>query len=160
MNEDNKRRDFIKKTGTVFTFGVFASTFSSVINSCDKNEIAPAPDPVTVDIDITKYPNLMIPGNFQLIELNLEGGRKQKIIINRIDDNNFVALDTICKHQGCEVTPPDSPTKDIMCYCHNVSFDLKNGKVKVKPISDHVPDLINFKVFSFDAANNILKVVI
>ena len=32
MNKDNERREFLKKAGAVFTFGMFASSFAAIIN--------------------------------------------------------------------------------------------------------------------------------
>jgi len=160
MNKDNERREFLKKAGAVFTFGMFASSFAAVINSCEQDEVLPAPDPETYDIDLTPFPMLANPGGFTKTNITLKNGSKVNLIIHRIDINNFVVLESICRHMGCEVILPSSANEDILCPCHNVKYDLKTGNITVKPISDPVPNLIKFKVFAYDQAKNVLKVVI
>lgn len=159
MSENNnKRREFLKKTGTVFTFGVFASSFASIINSCEQDEVIPAPEPETVDVNLSPYPALATPGGFALVKVTKKDGTKLDVIIKRIDMTTFVVLDTLCRHQGCTVTLPDSADKDIICYCHNVTFDMNSGAVKDKPITDAVPALLIYKVFAYDATANVLKI--
>jgi len=159
MSENNnQRRDFIKKAGTVFTFGAFASSFASVINSCEQDEIVPAPAPETVDVSLSPYSELANPGGFALVKVTKKDGTKIDVIVKRIDMTTFVVLDTLCRHQGCTVTLPESANEDIICYCHNVTFDMNTGEVKVKPIADAVPALIKYKVFAYDATTNVLKI--
>lgn len=159
MSENNnKRREFLKKTGTVFTFGVFATSFASIMNSCEQDEVIPAPEPETVDVSLAPYPQLATPGNFSLVKVTKKDGTKMDVIIKRIDMSTFVVLETICRHMGCTVTLPDSADKDIICNCHNVTFDMNTGAVKVKPIADAVPALVKFKVFAYDATANVLKI--
>lgn len=158
LENNNQRREFLKKTGTVFTFGVFASSFASIINSCEQDEVIPAPAPETVDVNLSPYTALAAPGGFALVKVTKKDGTKLDVIIKRIDTSTFVVLDTLCRHQGCTVTLPDSADKDIICYCHNVTFDMNSGAVKVKPIADAVPALLSYKVFAYEAASNILKI--
>jgi len=159
MSENNnERRDFLKKAGTVFTFGVFASSFASVITSCEKDEVVPAPPIETVDVSLNPYPDLATPGKFALVKVTKKDGTKLDVIVKRVDMSTFVVLDTLCRHQGCTVTLPDSADKDIICYCHNVTFDMNTGEVKVKPIADAVPALIKYKVIAYESATNLLKI--
>ena len=155
-----ERRDFIKKAVAVFSFGLFASSFGAVMNSCEKDEVVDPPEPETVEIDLNPYPVLANPGGFSMVKVTKKDGSKVDVIINRIDQTTFSVIDTICRHMGCTVTLPSSSANDIICLCHNVQFNLKSGEVTVKPIPDAVPNLTKYKVFEYVAASNVLKVIL
>lgn len=53
------------------------------------------------------------------------------VCVYRIDDDTFIALDTRCTHQGCEVKPQGD---FLVCPCHGSEFS-KTGKV-VNPPAD------------------------
>ncbi len=160
MKDNNERRDFIKKASAVFTFGVFASSFGAVVNSCEKDEVQAAPEPETIDIDLAPFPKLANPGGFAMVKITLKTGAKVDVIVNRLDQSSFSVLDSTCRHLGCQVTLPDTESSDIICYCHNVQFNLRTGAVTVKPIPDAVPGLTKYKVFAYDQAKNILQIVV
>jgi Rieske Fe-S protein len=160
-NTNNERREFIKKAGAVAAFGVFASSFASVINSCEQDQVKPAPaikDPETVDVDIIKFPALQTNGGSVATTVELKSGEKVSIYIHRIDDTNFSVLDPICKHAGCPVNLPSAPGADMICPCHDVHFSAVTGAVTNSPIGAVNP-MKTYKVFKYDAATNILKVI-
>ena len=160
-NTKNDRREFLKKVGAVAAFGAFATSFAAVINSCEQDQVVPAPpikDPETVDVDLNQFPILATAGNTASTRVTLKDGSKQSIYIHRIDATTFSVFDPTCRHMGCTVNLPESGA-DIVCPCHDVHFSPIDGSVKVKPIPDAVPSLKTFKVFKFDATTNTLKIL-
>jgi Rieske Fe-S protein len=158
MNDkmSNNRRDFLKKVGAVATMGVFASSFAAIINSCEQDEVKPAPDPETVDIDVS---GISSAGAIAKFTATLKNGDKKNLAITRVDAVTFVVLDLHCPHQGCTVDIA-AGGQDFNCPCHDVKFNSLTGAVTVKPIADSFPGLTKYKVFAFDAATNILKIII
>lgn len=160
MENNNKRRDFIKKTGAFIGLGILTPSIASVVTSCEKDEVVSLPPPDTYDIDISKYPPLMTVGGMLSVSITLNNGSNKGLVIRRDSEDEFTVLDSLCRHQGCVVELPNEPTGDLLCPCHNVTFSFDTGEVKDKPISDAVPDLLPIKVFEFDKQNNILKLEI
>ena len=153
---NNNRRDFLKKVGSVAAIGVFASSFAAVINSCEQDEVKPAPDPETVDIDVSSIP---ASGGVAKVIATLKSGDKKSLAITRVDAVTFIVLDLHCHHQGCAVDIA-ALGQDFNCPCHDVKYNPLTGAITVKPISDSFPGLTKYKVFDFNASTNILKIII
>lgn len=167
MEKNKDRRNFMKKAGTFLGLGILAPTIGTVATSCERDEVQviDPPPPTTYDIDLNEYPALKTVGgdaafSLDLIDENGEVYQKLSIVAKRASEDEFWVLDALCRHQGCDVILPDSPDGDLVCPCHNVDFSFETGEVTNKPISDPVPDLKKIKVFEFDKANNILKLLI
>lgn len=167
MEKNKDRRNFMKKAGAFIGLGVLAPTLGSVATSCERDEVQviDPPEPTTYDINLNDYPALKTVGGDAAFSLDLvdEDGnvyQKLSIVAKRVSEDEFWVLDALCRHQGCDVILPDSPDGDLVCPCHNVYFDFETGEVTDSPISDHVPDLKQIKVFGFDKENNILKLLI
>lgn len=106
------RRELIKNlaSGSVTLFVVPA-----VITSCAKDD--PDPDPIpdpdvlTIDLTLSKYDNLGSAGGF-IIEEDI-------IVINTGDA--FIALSSLCTHQGCGVSYNHGDA-NLPCPCHGSVF--------------------------------------
>lgn len=162
MDKNNNRRKFIKSAGAFIGIGVLTPTLGTVVSSCERDEVEvvePAP-PATYDINLNDYPALKTVGGDANASVTLNNGDELGLVIKRASEDEFYVLDSLCRHQGCTVGLPDSPTGDLVCPCHSVKFSFKTGLVTDKPISDAVPDLKKIKVFEFDKANSILKLLI
>ena len=59
------------------------------------------------------------------------GGRP--VIIVRLSDDDFLAISSVCTHQGCEVNLPGQRHGEILCECHDSVFDRKSGAVLQGP---------------------------
>lgn len=121
------RRDLIKNiaAGTVTLFVVPAVITSCEKDSPDPDNIPGDPDKNVLTIDLTdgKYSNLSSAGG-SVVESDI-------IIINTGDD--FIALSSVCTHQGCQVgyNPGNG---NLPCPCHGSIFST-SGSVLNGPAS-------------------------
>lgn len=158
MENNNQRRDFLKKAGTVVGIGVFASAFGSVITSCERDEIVPAPDPETIDLDMSKYPQLATVGAMDIIEIQRKDGSPLKLFLKRASIDHFIVLEALCRHQVGPLVLPSTPEGSLRCVLHSATFNTDTGALINNPTSDTVPDLIKFRVFEFNRTTNILRI--
>ena len=116
------RRDLIRNiaAGTVTLFVV-----PSFVTSCEDDPEDPNPDPDTLIIDLAdnKYSNLTTAGGSH-IESSI-------IIINTGD--LFIALSSVCTHQGCTVSY-NHGNSNLPCPCHGSVFNT-TGAVLNGPAS-------------------------
>ena len=113
------RRELIKNVaaGTITLFVVPAA-----FTSCEKDPIDPDdnnnPDDniLTIDLTAAKYSDLGSAGGFVM-----EG---DIIIINTGD--GFIALSSICTHQGCTVSY-DSGSNNLPCPCHGSVYSTSGS---------------------------------
>ena len=105
-NYKNDRREFIKKAGAVFGIGVFGTSFATIINSCERDEVVKY-EPDTVDVDISQYPQLANIGGMAKVDVELDNGQIKTIVIRRDSETEFTVLDALCRHQNCIVNLPD-----------------------------------------------------
>ena len=121
------RRDLIQR---VLLGSTALVVMPSVLTSCTKEsapDMASDPGPgqspggsmITID--------LSSPDNSSL---NTAGGSKnvQRIIVINTGSGNFVALSTVCTHEGCTVVY-DSGAGDIKCPCHGSVFSITGSVV-------------------------------
>ncbi len=117
------RREVIQK---FITGGTVLVIVPSVIESCVKN--SPADNGTfnsgtTITVDLSQANNA---------SLNKSGGSviTQNILVINLD-NQFVALSSICTHQGCTVGY-NKVANDIECPCHGSIYSV-SGSVVVGP---------------------------
>ena len=106
------RRDVVQR---IVLGGTILVVMPSVLTSCSKDpgpDAGPGPGPGSSPITI----DLSIAGNSSL---NTTGGSKivQNIIVINTGSDIFVALSSICTHQGCTVGY-NSGAGNIQCPCH------------------------------------------
>lgn len=116
------RRDLIQK---VLLGGTVLVLVPSVFKSCSKD---PATDPgggnkpgTKINLDLSLADNS---------SLNTTGGSKivQNIIVINTGNGNFVALSSVCTHQGCTVGY-DSTAGNIKCPCHGSVYATSGGVI-------------------------------
>lgn len=158
MNKNSDRRDFLKKAGTVFGVGIFAGAFGSVMTSCERDEIVAAPDPETIDLDMSKYPQVSAVGSMAIIEIQRQDGSPLKLFLKRASEDHYIVLEALCRHQTGPLELPGTPGGSLRCIIHGATFNTDNGALINNPTSDTVPDLIKFRVFEFNKQTNILRI--
>ena len=99
--------------------------------------------PAQINLDLTMPENLSLAnaGGSKLV--------KDLIIINSGNDN-FVALSSICTHEGCTVGY-DSTSGNIKCPCHGAQFTT-SGSIISGPVGTPL------KSFPITKSNNILTI--
>jgi cytochrome b6-f complex iron-sulfur subunit len=123
-----KRRELIRNlaSGSITLFVVPA-----VLTSCAKEDPDPDPGPdpdpdpgvLTIDLADTKYSSLGSVGGYYI--------EKQVIVINT--GEGFIALSSICTHQGCVVSY-NHGNDNLPCPCHGSVFST-TGSVLEGPAS-------------------------
>lgn len=118
------RREYLQKFVLGGTVLILAPT---VIESCSKNNQGPAtgdtnppPSGKTITIDLTS------PGN---AVLNAAGGSKivQSILVINTG-SGYVALSSICTHQGCTVGYNPNVNR-IQCPCHGSEYSTTGAVI-------------------------------
>lgn len=123
-----KRRDFLNNAGAALGVGLIAQT----VASCSKSSVTPAaPSPSGLTIDLSS------PANSAL---NTTGGfiLTKGIYIICTAPSTYIALSSVCTHQGCTVSFSSS-SKKFSCPCHGGMFDI-SGKVLVGPPTSPLPE--------------------
>lgn len=101
----------------------------SILQSCSKD---PDTDPdngdnnnnntggtkITIDLTNPTYSALNTVGGFKIV---------QSIIVANTGSNTFVAVDSVCTHNGCTVEYSNS-SSNFVCPCHGSAFS-KTGSV-------------------------------
>jgi cytochrome b6-f complex iron-sulfur subunit len=117
------RRELIQRvlTGSTLLFLV-----PSVLQSCTKEPIEdpgtdPGPasgDPIVIDLTLSDYSSLTTQGNYKII--------RSVIVINT--GSAFVALSSVCTHEGC-IVRYDASSDKINCPCHNSVFSTSGSVI-------------------------------
>ncbi len=106
-----QRREFIIKS---LQAGA-AVAVPVVYSSCSKDDdedLLPPGESITIDLDSSQYSQLKTDGNAVIV---------QKVIVANSGSEEFVALSSICTHQGCEISYNHS-TGNFPCPCHGSVF--------------------------------------
>ena len=96
----NERRDFLKKAGIFLGVGLTATSVSSFLTSCEKNQYIVMPPPVTYPLKIADFPGLdtvgkSVPVNFTYNNFDYN------LLITKKPDGTYSVLDPVCPHAGC-----------------------------------------------------------
>ena len=114
-----KRRDFLNSASGVFGVSIIAQ----VMESCSKSSMVPTPTAgFTVDLNSPSNSALKTVGGFILT---------QSIYVICTASSTYVALSSICTHQGCMVNY-GAASKQFSCPCHGGLYDI-SGKVLSGP---------------------------
>ncbi len=113
-----QRRDFIK---TIFlgvaTSGLGTSRWSSLIVAEAHAEDVPFPAG-QFSFRISDYP----PLSEDLGSISLEIPGIPNILVTRLQSGEFVAVTSVCTHEGCSVNPYSSDFGGMHCPCHRSLF--------------------------------------
>ena len=144
------RRELINR---ITIGGITFLVMPSVITSCSKpaadNPVTPpgpggTPPPsgnITIDLTDPKYSALNTTGGFTVV---------QSIIVANLGSGNFVALSSVCTHQGCTIAF-NSAVNNFPCPCHGSVFST-TGAVVNGPASTPL------KAYTVSKSGNILTI--
>jgi len=140
------RREIIKKVvlGTTSLLII-----PEIISSCSEKEpIEPIDNSETFTIDLTDdtYAALTVTGGFMIIQ--------GKIIANTGSDI-FVAVESICSHQGGTLTYSHSENV-FRCPVHNAAFSYRGVVIELPAVEDPVVRAI--KAYTVTKEGNILTI--
>lgn len=94
-----------------------------VFTGCSKGSLAPGrPNEITIDLGSPAYASLNTAGNSVIIS---------GVIVANTGNGNFVALDSICTHQGCTISYSYA-SNNFPCPCHGSVFS-STGAVLAGP---------------------------
>lgn len=143
------RRDFLTR-GTLAMAGA-----AVVVTGCGDGDFGPTsvvvvPVSGRVTVKVSTVPALATVGQLALV-----GPRASFIAAKRTGPASFVAISTVCTHQGCETA---IQANAFECPCHGSRFDA-DGRVTRQPqnSSGSATNLPTFAT-SYDAATDILTI--
>ena len=132
-----ERKDFLNLLGTsAVTLSIF-----SLIESCSKTGSSPAGN-VDFNLDVSLSQNAVLLSNGgYLISNNV-------IIINLA--GTYVALSSICTHEGCSVGY-NNGARNLQCPCHGAVFATSGAVLRG-------PAQTSLKQYQVDISGNILHI--
>jgi len=118
------RRDVIQKvligtTALIVIPSAFNSCTKTPISPTDNSTPPPAGTKITLDLTTTDYSALNSTGGSVVV---------QNIIVVNTGGGVFVALSSVCTHQGCTVNYSSSGS-NFVCPCHGSSYTLTGSVV-------------------------------
>jgi cytochrome b6-f complex iron-sulfur subunit len=142
---DISRKEFIKKS-VMLSGGLVLLPVIGNFSGCTAGQETTKVSDNDGLIEYNNLGRLKNLGDSELIDIET-GTTTSKIILIRLEGSNFVALNPVCTHKGCEL----SKKRDFLeCPCHGSEFDFK-GNVLKGPASE---PLQSFKT-EFDGKNTV-----
>ena len=146
------RADFMKKAG----LSIGGILLLNCLQACaPEDDVIPAPGPgtgtggtaldFTLDLNMASNASLRNVGGFLVVS-------SQRVIVVRLANNNFLAVQSNCTHQGTTVTYR-SGTNDFFCPNHGSVFS-SSGSVVTGPATTP----LRVYKFSFDVTANSVRV--
>lgn len=129
--------------GSIASAGVIAGCENDTVKSSDSS----------YEFNVSTEAILAVEGGAIMKSLGEVNAGKPVIII-RSGEKTFVVLSSVCTHQGCQVSLPNSLGGDLVCGCHNSIFSSTDGSVKQGPATDPLQRFAT----SFDSGKNILTI--
>ncbi len=111
MNRRELIRNIAAGTATIFVVPALITSCEEDLSDPDNNN-----NVLTIDLNDDKYKSLGSAGGF-IVERSI-------IILNTGDD--YIALSSICTHQGCEVSY-DHSKSNLPCPCHGSIFSTSGS---------------------------------
>ena len=159
MNLQDKRRKFLIQGLTGIGITVCAGTIATLLSSCESNEtVTPSEQtfPVALSLTLNELEPLSTIGGAVLYNVP-DYNAGNDIIIIRLESAKFLVVTSICTHNGCGLSLPDTDIASIYCGCHDARFSPITGEVIQQPNTGRATNLKTF-VNSYDATSNVLSV--
>ena len=132
------RRQFFRQAGVAAMWAGSAA----LLEQCEKDEVAPkASANFTLDLSSPANSALQTVGGAVV---------KNGVIVIRKSASEYVALSTVCTHEGCTINYSSSSNR-LVCPCHGSIFS-NTGQVIQGPASSALPQ------YTVSVSGNILTV--
>lgn len=105
--------------------------------------------PGRITVKVSTVPGLASVGQLALVE-----PRTALVAVKRTGPTSFVALSTVCTHQGCETA---IQANAFECPCHGSRFDA-DGRVTRQPQGGGSATNLPTYATSYDSATDILTI--
>lgn len=143
---NNKRRDFLRQTGTVLGIGLMLPVLPAFISSCSSSTPT---GPSEITINISDYAGLSVDGTAVYVSKNGFNSGKP-VIVTRVSSGVFRVLSAKCTHEGETVGLPTGST--MRCPSHGAVFSTVDGIVISGPANSPLQKFTG----TFDTVNNTL----
>jgi Rieske Fe-S protein len=118
VRDTSRRRFLVLCGGSACAVTLLPGVLTGCSGGEPTGEETPEGDWLTVAL--ADYPDLEPVGGMVLVEVT---GEDLTLAVVRLPEG-FAALDGTCTHQGCLVSSFDLDTSELVCGCHNSTFDL------------------------------------
>lgn len=158
---NEKRREFLKATGSVVMGGLTLTVLSPLLSSCERDEMLPtAPPGSEIVIDLKNYPDLQTFPS--IVKVKVTKPIETAFIIRRLSESEYYVFTATCPHQGAELNTPSDAGGNIHCPQHNVDFWSKSappepGSVVANPMGVKVGSLRIYN-YEFNSKTNTLTI--
>lgn len=109
------RRQLLRGAGAVSLVGASAGLVSACGGSSSASSASTAPDGAVV-----------VPASDTAVGASTYYA-DARVIVSQPEEGTFVAFDSACPHQGCNVS--DTEGGELLCPCHGSRFDPATGDV-------------------------------
>ncbi|MFM8472970.1 MAG: Rieske 2Fe-2S domain-containing protein [Candidatus Kapaibacterium sp.] len=156
-----QRRTFLMRAGAMLGVSVCSVSMAALLGSCEKDESKLTSQSGTVDISIASYVELKNVGGMVKVSFGSYNFAKP-VIITRLSETRFLAVSSVCNHQGCEVGLPKTPGGPITCdyvdnKCgHGAEFSPSTGLQIKGPGGGPPTGGLTVIPTAFTAATNVL----
>ncbi len=129
-NNEQNRRDFLKKFGSAVAGITIIGSFGSILQSCssttatDLGAGADAGKTLVVDVSSLTTDNTAVHATAP--------ASSRGLLVVRKSSTSYETILLVCPHENCSYPNVDLSGSTIICNCHNSLFDL-NGTVTSGP---------------------------
>ena len=145
------RRGFLARVGSLLGMTAWGAFLSPALQGCE-SDVLKSSD-VAVGLDVAAEPGLSVVGGSAKKTFGSHNGGRPVVIV-RVDEGEFLALSSVCTHEGCEVNLPGVRGPEIACDCHGSLFDPESGDVRRGPAQAPLPRFST----SYDEKTNLLTI--
>lgn len=153
---DTTRRRWVKQFMLCSAASLIGPRWSSSVLA---EVTSTGPGPGVIRLKASAFPALANPGGS--IQLNFIQFNAP-LTLNRVTENHFVTLDSVCTHAGCTVGRFIVANNHMQCPCHDSRYDIE-GRVFRDANGDSTEpapnDLVRFAT-SYDAASDVIAIII
>ena len=124
MDGHSQRREFLRTLSAVALGGVPILT---IAEGCAGTRLASydaLPDRSSITIRPDEYPDLSV--RYGAIAINVQG-RRETIIVIRMDGDEYTAISPVCTHLGCRV---QKEADFFRCPCHGSTYSITGAVVR------------------------------